>query len=804
MYLFSNNMNIQKVIISTLLIVLFHISSKAQYDVAVGTWKAHYNYSIGVDIDRIDNIIYYAAQSGGIACVNTDDESLSLLDRTNGLSDIDITRMRASQETKTVVICYNNSNIDLYQKGSVYNIPDLYNKQISGDKSIYSIFTHGNYAYLACGFGIVTIDLKKKIITDSWFFQVSNRIYPVKDIVITPDDTIYVATDHALLKNSIKNPFIKNFATWEKVENISTPNNNQFKQLAALDNHLFVLKTDSVSISVNDSTTAEVERNKIYSLENNSWKECTTISFDKYDTKYEYLFIRFSFGKLLIGTSIGIESYQWDNNANTIVSNNDFLTCVYRPIAAIHGKNNRIYATLHTIGLLRSIENDNNFHNYNIPGPAPGGVSAMNWKAGKLATVHNSTSSWIPQWEGGNISILQKNLWSFFSTATPANNIHDVIDLVIVPYDTSIIFATSFVQGLAEFKNNSFSTLYDHNNSILDSMEGGTPRTSTPVFDKQNNLWIGNWGTKKPLILKTKDNTWKSFSIPLTGNIDLVERIFVDSRDYLWIICQRETRLVLFNPNGTPINTADDKWINLNKTVAEEEGEYDYIYSIAEDTDGKIWIGTDRGLRVYSSPARLFENPATLPNPVLITTNRETDTIVEILLYFETIRCIKVDAGNRKWVGTQNAGVYLFSPDGSKQLFHFTVDNSPLLSNTILSIEIDGETGEVFFGTDKGLVSFRYTATNPKENYEELKIFPNPVREGFDGYITITGLKYDSEVKITDAYGGLVYRTASNGGTAVWDGRRFNGQKAATGVYFVFINDENGKERQAGKILFIK
>jgi ligand-binding sensor domain-containing protein len=163
-----------------------------------------------------------------------------------------------------------------------------------------------------------------------------------------------------------------------------------------------------------------------------------------------------------------------------------------------------------------------------------------------------------------------------------------------------------------------------------------------------------------------------------------------------------------------------------------------------------------------------------------------------------------VDGGNRKWIGTENGGVFLLSADGKEELFHFTTFNSPLPSDVILDIEIDGETGEVYFGTDRGLISFRYTATDGKENYDELKIFPNPVREDFDGYISISGLKEQSEVKITDAYGGLVYRTASNGGTAVWDGKRFNGQKASTGVYFVFVNDKSGKERKAGKILFIK
>ncbi|MBP5614706.1 MAG: T9SS type A sorting domain-containing protein, partial [Bacteroidales bacterium] len=144
------------------------------------------------------------------------------------------------------------------------------------------------------------------------------------------------------------------------------------------------------------------------------------------------------------------------------------------------------------------------------------------------------------------------------------------------------------------------------------------------------------------------------------------------------------------------------------------------------------------------------------------------------------------------------------SEDGETEILHFTKENSPLISNNIRSVAILGETGEVFVGTDKGLESFRYTATDPEEDYSQLKVFPNPVREDFDGLISISGLVDDSEVKITDSKGGLVYRTRSNGGTAVWDGCRFDGSRAASGVYFVHATDSEGRIKGSGKILLIK
>ncbi|MFA6869044.1 MAG: two-component regulator propeller domain-containing protein, partial [Bacteroidales bacterium] len=279
-----------------------------------------------------------------------------------------------------------------------------------------------------------------------------------------------------------------------------------------------------------------------------------------------------------------------------------------------------------------------------------------------------------------------------------------------------------------------------------------------------------------------------------------IGKLLVDKRGWLWMTGNRETSLLIFNPSGTPLNTSDDQLVRLNTNLTEEEGSFETIYALAEDKEGNIWIGTNKGIKIYFSPSQLLNNPSILPYAPRVI----MDSITELLLNYEIIKCIKVDQGNRKWIGTDNAGVFLLSENGETELLHFTTDNSPLLSNSINDIEIDGNSGEVFIATEKGLISFRYTATDAKEDYEEIKIFPNPVREGFAGYISISGLKDNSEVKITDAMGGLVYRTKSNGGTAVWDGFRFDGRKASTGVYFVFVSDINGKEKKAGKILFIK
>ena len=100
-------------------------------------------------------------------------------------------------------------------------------------------------------------------------------------------------------------------------------------------------------------------------------------------------------------------------------------------------------------------------------------------------------------------------------------------------------------------------------------------------------------------------------------------------------------------------------------------------------------------------------------------------------------------------------------------------------------------------------MSYRTNATYEDPNYSTVKVFPNPVRPNFNGLITIQGIRYDSDVKITDVAGNLVYKTTSNGGTASWNGQTLDGQKVATGVYLIWTAAKTGAGRKVGKVLVI-
>ena len=105
--------------------------------------------------------------------------------------------------------------------------------------------------------------------------------------------------------------------------------------------------------------------------------------------------------------------------------------------------------------------------------------------------------------------------------------------------------------------------------------------------------------------------------------------------------------------------------------------------------------------------------------------------------------------------------------------------------------------------TDKGLISYRTDATYEDPEYSNVKVFPNPVKPDFSGQITIQGIKYDSDIHVTDVAGNLVYKTTSNGGTATWDGKTLTGEKVKSGVYLFWTAPNVGKGRKVGKVVVI-
>ena len=249
-------------------------------------------------------------------------------------------------------------------------------------------------------------------------------------------------------------------------------------------------------------------------------------------------------------------------------------------------------------------------------------------------------------------------------------------------------------------------------------------------------------------------------------------------------------------------NAADDKKVNLNSGDFSGALPSENVTALAVDLDGELWIGTDAGFAVLYNPSGAFDASQGDYNAQRIKVRFEGN--VEYVLGATHITDIEVDGGNRKWMATSGAGLVLLSADGSEIIKQFTKENSPLISNNVYDLKINQETGEVFIITDLGLVSYRSDASADDADYSSTKVFPNPVRPNYTGLITIQGIRYDSDVKVTDAAGNLIFKTTSNGGTATWDGNRVDGTPVESGVYLIWTATNQGTSNKVGKVVIVR
>ncbi|MRG46262.1 hypothetical protein GFS24_14160 [Chitinophaga sp. SYP-B3965] len=333
---------------------------------------------------------------------------------------------------------------------------------------------------------------------------------------------------------------------------------------------------------------------------------------------------------------------------------------------------------------------------------------------------------------------------------------------------------------------------------------GGAPQlpptqVSGLATDKTGNLWVSDFGALNNLLVKKPDNSWLQFSIPVFHIARAVSQILVDDADQKWIVSPRGNGVFVFNHGSSLDNTQDDKWKLYQTGAGRGNLPSDEVKCIAKDLQGWIWIGTTRGIGVVQCATEAF---APTGCEAVLPIVRQ-DNFAGFLFQNEQVNTIAVDGANRKWVGTQN-GVWLISPSGEQLIQHFNTSNSPLSSNIIHRIIVHPVTGEVFFATATGLISWRGTATEGSETQgSDVLVFPNPVPRGYEGTIAIRGLVLNAIVKITDITGKLVFQTRAHGGQAVWNGTDYTGHRPQSGVYLVFASNEDGQEKLVTKLVFI-
>ena len=719
----------------------------------IGQWREHLPYNSAIDVTAGDGKVYCATPYS-LFSVTIAGNTVERFSRVTGLSETGVSAINYDEGNKKLLIAYSNSNIDIIYRNDIYNVPDIKRSTIIGDKNIYNIYPLGKNYYLSTGLGVVVIDGDRYEVKDSWF--IGNGGNQVKVNGFTSDGTyFYAATEEGLKKVARNSPNLANYSNWQTVSGgnglTAGPCNNvltvQDKIIVQKNDSLFVQNGTNWSFLYTDTwpfISSNTTENKIQICERQANGISRVVILNADGTVFRTL------------ANTGAVSFP----RKAILYNN-------YPWVADQ------FASLSRFGASLSYEQ----YILNSPQATASGEMVV-YNNIFYATAGSVNDAWNYQYNGDGIYTFKEGSWNNINRYR-YNQIDTLLDYVTI-------------------KPGPVFEIFEQNNLGVTVGDPGSYRVAGLAFDRENNLWISNFGSGQQLRVRKNDDSWKAITVPFSLFENALSQIVIDDNNYKWIVAPLGNGLICYDHGTSVDNTNDDKWRRYTGGAGNGNLPNNEVLCVAKDKNGFIWVGTSDGIGVIQCPLDIFSaQTCEAVLPVVPNGN-----FAGFLFKGQQVRSIAVDGADRKWVATKN-GVFLISASGEKVIYQFTEDNSPLLSSDVKKITIDGKTGEVYFATAKGICSFRSTATEGGERNEDILIFPNPVPPGYSGTIGIKGLVNNAIVKITELDGRLVYQTKALGGQAIWDGRNYKGQRISSGVYLVLVSDDGKKERTATKIFFI-
>ncbi|MBQ2508474.1 MAG: hypothetical protein II532_01740 [Bacteroidales bacterium] len=776
-----------KKLLFILLSLLFSLMGWCQSDnhpVGIGHWRDHLSYG-QINAISIGNHQVFGAANQGVIYYDLDDLSVVRLNKTNGLNDVGIQTIAFDATTEMLVVAYTNGNIDLVGTDKTYNVSGILRSNLSGSKRINSIRFHNKKAYLACDFGIVVINLNRQEIEDTYYLGNNGGYLMVNDIAFT-DHLIIAATSEGLRYAPLTQQFLNIVSNWT-VDTLSAVADMDVSHIETMGSNLWALVP---GIGANDLFRLHASAASIESTE-----LVPALSGDIRSMHVDQ-------GKLILSFFSSVRVY--DSNLILLDEVGDVSWLSMAALDAHLDKDGALWIGTMWDGMVCVEPGTHKLSSFFFSGPITDATyRLLPFQNRMILCPGGKTTTYVSAGIAANISTFQNNRWQNLSRNNVVDGLYDICDVAVNPRDTSMALAAVWGSGILEIVNNVPTTLYNHTNTdgALSAYSSGTYsslRTASVCFDDKGNAWMTNSLQDQGLAVRYTDGSWSSFNVRSMVGDNEIDHILWDSiRDYKW-----------FYGRANRIYVADGKgkmaFVDPNNGSKMETSS---ITAMVQDHNGDLWIGTNKGLKLLSNLYHTFDNggngeksPVTSLNIVI-----SSGDIAEYLMAYESITCMAVDGANRKWVGTAAGGLYLISANGLDENYHFTSSNSPLFSDKIICIGVQPQSGEVFVGTDKGLQSFRSTATYATSiPQNEIYAFPNPVHPDYTGAIAIKGFTRDALVHITDAAGHVVFSATAHGGQAIWYGRTLDGKQVASGTYFVFASDESGTMKSVAKVLIIR
>lgn len=730
-------------------------------DIPIGNWRTHYTYNTAQSIEIVEQKLF--SGSNHLSVFDMVEDEYTTYSKVNGMSDVDIKLIRYDAESGYLIIIYQNSNLDLFKEGEFYNIPDIKNQNITGSKRINSVYFKNKLMYLSTDFGIVVLNPARKEIKETYKLQAEAQLLEIKDLT-SLQGKFYAATSKGLFMADVNSPALQNYANWSLV--LSDP-------LQYVVNHYDTLYAAT-------ATTLSVVRGNLLA--------------SRYTSPSQIVAIRSGVKDLYLCES--------GDQRRAITFFNEFgqksdSVMNINPNDMVERNSGEIWEADEWEGTIQ-LTNRKNKQYRNPKGIFTNSVYNLSYFKEDILVAGGGETEWIYNFNSAGISRLKPSgEWQWYNRFTniPAmDSVFDILDVAIDPRN-NYIYATSFGGGLLEIHPDLSTVVYKNTPYILPF--GSSYRMVGLTFDERNNLWMSNYGSESQLVVKKADGSWQNFKFPYGVSEKAASQIVIDDANQKWVVAPRGIGIYVLNDNNTIDNKNDDKIKFVRTGLGSGNLPSNEVNCIAKDKNGKLWVGTDDGIGIFNCPESVTTTSGCEAELKVVQYDQDAGQLFQR----ENVRTIAVDGANNKWIGTNN-GIWLISDDAEKILQRFNTSNSPLPSNEINKILIHPITGEVFIATNAGLVSYRGQATDGAENQDGLTVFPNPVPSGYAGSIAIKGLVENSDVRITDAAGQLIYKTKAQGGQAVWNGQYYTGGRPKTGVCFVFVTNEDGSETKVGKFIF--
>ncbi len=774
-----------------IIVLLYSVYTTAQDYTAL--WEGHFSYLEIKDVVQGNDKVF-AASENAIFSYDINTFEIEEISTVNGLSGELISTIYYSENFRQLYIGYENGLIEVFLEDTeeVITVVDIVDKLTipPDDKKINHFNEYSGNVYVATDFGISVYNLARLEFGDTYYIGNGGSQINVSQTAVFGDYIYAACKDYSGIRRGLLGSTnLIDFQEWTQITS------GNYSGIETNVDKLYCTSTNNRIYEINDITLNQLD---VYS---------STI-----------LDLKSSNGNLVIVTQGSV--FVYDNNFNVLA--NPIVTTEFdTEFTSAVTTNEGIYIGTINFGVLKTtIGSPSVFEEIHPDGPLRNNTFSIQSSLGHLwASYGDYTTFYNPSpVRKFGISHLYENTWANipYDSVFGLRNLNAI---AINPLNANQVFISSFQDGMLEINNDLPTMRYDQTNSGLESLIlTGAPnfislRLSGNTFDSNGVLWSITSLIDSPL--KSYDpslNVWRSFDftalIPDGFSNQGFNEIEISTSGIVFVASMNYGVIGFNENNGNQLLN------NINKV--EGNLPINSVRALALDKRNQLWIGTDVGLRVLYNTSNFFTDDNLTTEPIIIL----EDGIPKELLEEQYISDIKVDGSNNKWVATIGSGLFYLSSDGQQTIFHFTKDNSPLPSNNINDVSIDGINGVVNIATDRGLLSFKSGGSSPTDELTDAYIYPNPVRPTFNAIsdkIKIKDITDNVNIKIVDIEGNLVaeaqsrnnlryqgYNLEIDGGTAYWNGKNLANNAVASGVYLVMLSDLDTFETKVLKLMIVR